>query len=273
MWRKPVREGDKAKLTAEQEERAQKLQEQEKAAASVEALFDKEDDDAKPKLKRKAKPRTAALDSDDEDGGADGIISSAEGLDDFIVDDEIGAAEGAVGALQIFQQPPFQPSSTPLEHSRRFLVWNDVGIITTREEETTSAVDIEFHDTARHRPIRLVDHFGFTMGALSKEAFVLAAESHEPEGNDTREHPSVLFCRNIGHWATDETWQTLFPPGEEIEAVAVGGGETGFVAAATSLRYVRLYSLQGVARHILCLDGGIVSLAALDAQLMMVRGM
>jgi chromosome transmission fidelity protein 4 len=83
-------------------------------------------------------------------------------------------------------------------------------------------------------------------------------------GTDERDNPSVLFCRNINHWATDDSWQIFFPEGEEIELVTVGGGETGFVAAATSKQVVRLYTTTGVPKYVFQLDGPVVSMAAKD---------
>ena len=59
-----------------------------------------------------------------------------------------------------------------------------------------------------------------------------------PQGEDQRENPSVLFCQNVAHWSTDATWRITFED-EEVEVIAVGGGMTGFVAAATSKRYVQ----------------------------------
>jgi hypothetical protein len=28
--------------------------------------------------------------------------------------------------------------------------------------------------------------------------------------------PSVLFCKNIDHWAHDEQWHVSFPDGEDV---------------------------------------------------------
>ena len=48
--------------------------------------------------------------------------------DNFIVDDSTGQHLSR-GAVSQFVQPAFQPASTPLEESKRFLVWNDTGFI------------------------------------------------------------------------------------------------------------------------------------------------
>jgi hypothetical protein len=53
---------------------------------------------------------------------------SSEPLDDFIVEEDQDE-EGA--APVYFAQAPFQPASSPLDQPRRFMVWNDVGLICT----------------------------------------------------------------------------------------------------------------------------------------------
>lgn len=66
----------------------------------------------------------------------------------------------------------------------------------SREEEATSAIDIEFHNAAKHRPIRLVDHFGFTMGAMNEFIVALAAPSHHATQDDSRDHPRCV-CNEL----------------------------------------------------------------------------
>ncbi len=91
-----------------------------------------------------------------------------------------------------------------------------------------------------------------------------------PALDDPRNNPSVLYCRNIAHWTTDETWQIFFPEGEEVEVVAVGGNDRTFVAAATSRRFLRLYTTNGIALHLFSLEGPVVTMAAKEEQLLVV---
>ena len=65
-------------------------------------------------------------------------------------------------------QPAFQPQSTPIGASskRRFLAYTTVGQITSRDETTYHAVEIEFADVNTGRPIRFNDYTGFTMAAM-----------------------------------------------------------------------------------------------------------
>jgi chromosome transmission fidelity protein 4 len=51
-----------------------------------------------------------------------------------------------------------------------------------------------------------------------------------------------------------------------FQAIAVG---SAFVAAVTSKRYVRIYSITGIVRMIMCLEGDIVSANALDDSLIL----
>jgi hypothetical protein len=48
-------------------------------------------------------------------------------------------------------QAAFQPSSTPLDSDRRYLLWNRIGIITSRVEAVNSVVDVEFHNAQAQR--------------------------------------------------------------------------------------------------------------------------
>jgi chromosome transmission fidelity protein 4 len=251
----------------------------ESQAQDLSNLFDDDDEEDIGKRKRLKKKKTVAKDDSDDEDDADaaakklaGSPASKKSKKEKSPEDEESEYEyETVPIPQVELQHPFQPASTPLDESRRILVWNNVGVITSREDDVTCSVDVEFHNVQKHKPIRMVDHFGFTMGALGERAFVMAAPSHSPQSaTDERDHPSVLFCRNVDHWATDETWQVFFPEGEEVEAIAVGSGTSAVIAAATNKRYLRLYSTTGLVRHVMSLDGPIVSMACYNEMLMAV---
>lgn len=72
-------------------------------------------------------------------------------------------------------QPPFQPScSKPDELMRKYLVWNTVGNITSREEPISNRVEIRFTNTAgNNKNETFPDNYGFTKAALSFEGTVL----------------------------------------------------------------------------------------------------
>ena len=56
--------------------------------------------------------------------------------------------------------------STPASSKRRFLAYTSVGQITSRDETTYHAVEIEFADVNTGRPIRFTDYNGYTMAAM-----------------------------------------------------------------------------------------------------------
>mmetsp|Transcript_34086 Transcript_34086/g.102777 ORF Transcript_34086/g.102777 Transcript_34086/m.102777 type:complete len:1063 (-) Transcript_34086:167-3355(-) len=272
VWKEPVPEASQFSLPVGGDAVAAAA---EAEAQNLASLFADDDDDEEigAKRKRVRKKKAKVADDDDDDNG---IVSSVpaelEAAAAAEMSEEESEAHFPIGSAYqpAPQQPPFQPSSTPEEELRRIMVWNNVGVITSREEDISCSVDVEFHDIQKHKPIRMIDHFGFTVGALSETCFVMGGPSRSPDGDDERDNPSVLFCRNINHWATDDTWQIFFPEGEEVEVVAAGGGETGFVAAATNKQMVRLYTTTGIPKFIFTLDGPVVSMTAKDEQLLVV---
>ena len=56
--------------------------------------------------------------------------------------------------------------STPAVAKRRFLAYNSLGQITSRDETTYHVVEIEFADVNTGRPVRFNDYNGFTMAAM-----------------------------------------------------------------------------------------------------------
>ncbi|EOD21019.1 hypothetical protein EMIHUDRAFT_450890 [Emiliania huxleyi CCMP1516] len=147
------------------------------------------------------------------------------------------------------------PSATPLRNSRRFLLWNLTGMVLSRDENTYSAIEVEFSDATKHRTMRLTDHYGFSMAALDEAAVLVASRSNHGK---TR-NPSTVVYRPLASWAPNSDWQVQLEKGEEAVAVAVGHK---FALVATSARYLRVYSHTGAPRSLLCHGGPLVALAA-----------
>ena len=78
-------------------------------------------------------------------------------------------------------QPILQPGSTPIRNERRFLVWNSVGSIVSRSEDTFCALEFEFSNMSKHKTIRMTDHYRFTMAALGDRGALLASEGEQKE--------------------------------------------------------------------------------------------
>ncbi|CAL9064297.1 unnamed protein product [Musa banksii] len=159
-------------------------------------------------------------------------------------------------------QEAFQPGSTPAETGkRRFLVYNMLGSITTIENEGYSHVEVDFHDTGRGpRVPAMTDYFGFTMAALNENGSVF---SNPCKGE---KNMSTLMYRPFSSWANNSEWLMRFE-GEEVKAVALG---TGWVAAITNLNLLRIFTEGGLQRHILCLNGPVVTAAGYEDKLAIV---
>ncbi|KAK2174448.1 hypothetical protein NP493_801g02049 [Ridgeia piscesae] len=157
-------------------------------------------------------------------------------------------------------QPPFQSSSTPVHLAHRFMVWNSVGIIIQYNTEEENSINVEFHDTATHHALHVVNTLGHTMADLSSEAVLLACPSDH-------DNPSMLVCVNFASQDNHKEWSTPMPHGEDIKTICVGDG---WVAVATDKRQVRLFTVGGVQREIFSLPGPVVTMAAFGSQLMVV---
>jgi chromosome transmission fidelity protein 4 len=62
---------------------------------------------------------------------------------------------------------------------RRFLCWNNFGVITSRDEETHFAVEIELSDTTKHKNVRFTDHYNFSMAALCDSGAIFASDFND----------------------------------------------------------------------------------------------
>ncbi|CAN6237368.1 unnamed protein product [Urochloa humidicola] len=159
-------------------------------------------------------------------------------------------------------QAAFQPGSTPPQPGmRNFLAYNMLGSITTVENEGHSHVEVDFHDTGRGpRVPSMTDYFGFTMAALNESGSVFA---NPCKGDKSM---STLMYRPFSSWAGNSEWSMRFE-GEEVKAVALGAG---WVAAVTSLNFLRIFTEGGLQMHILSVSGPVVTTAGHGDQLAIV---
>jgi chromosome transmission fidelity protein 4 len=121
-------------------------------------------------------------------------------------------------------------------------------------------IDVDFHDASLHHAFRINNLLNHTLAALNSEALVLACEK-------TEDSTSKLVCRVFKSWDSTKEWNIEMPPNENIDAIAVG---LKWIAAVTSLRLLRLFSLSGVQREIICLSGPVVSINAFEDLLIVV---
>jgi hypothetical protein len=185
----------------------------------------------------------------------------------------------------VIVQRPFQPgSSEPNKRDarRRFLCWNGLGSITSREDTMHSTIEIEMDDAkldsgrGRGTTVRISDTFGYSMGALSSEGAVLAAPRVTPE--DMMEAPedvlvdvpakkrslmkktaSMVSWQPVRGW-TENSRQRMdieLPLDEDARAVAAG---REWFAVATSRRMLRIFRTSGVQETPFVLPGPVVSM-------------
>lgn len=78
---------------------------------------------------------------------------------------------------------------------------------------------------------------------------------------------SKLTCMHFSSWDNNKEWSVNMPKEEEIHCVVLG---EGWLAVATSARYVRLFSLAGVQNEMFTIPGPVVCMAAHATQLMLI---
>lgn len=159
-------------------------------------------------------------------------------------------------------QKPFQPGATPPEQGKRtFLCYNMLGCITTIEHEGNYRIETDFHDTGRGpRVSSMIDIYGFTMASINESGCVFANPSKGEK------NMSVLMYRPFKSWASNSEWTMRFE-GEEVKVVANG---SGWVAAITSLNLLRIFSEGGLQKHVISLDGPVVTATGCNDQLAVV---
>ncbi|GAV56511.1 WD40 domain-containing protein/DUF3639 domain-containing protein, partial [Cephalotus follicularis] len=159
-------------------------------------------------------------------------------------------------------QDAFQPGATPVQPGkRRFLCYNMLGSITTIEHDGYSHIEIDFHDTSLGpRVPSMTDYFGFTMASLNENGSVFANPCKGEK------NMSTLMYRPFSSWAINSEWSMRFE-GEEVKVVALG---TAWVAAVTSLNFLRIFSGSGLQRHVLSLDGPVVTASGFKDELVVV---
>eukprot|EP01119_Soliformovum_irregulare_P013212 TRINITY_DN349_c0_g2_i1.p1 TRINITY_DN349_c0_g2~~TRINITY_DN349_c0_g2_i1.p1 ORF type:complete len:930 (-),score=358.03 TRINITY_DN349_c0_g2_i1:46-2835(-) len=149
-------------------------------------------------------------------------------------------------------QPPFQPSSTQGQRGKRFLCFNKLGSITLKEETTHVNIQVDYHNSTKNRPMKLTDRNGTTMGVLGNKGVALGAPMGE---NDV---PSTITFHPSEAWGTNSSWTHSLPMGEQVLALAVCDQ---YVVAATSMKFLRIFTFTGVQYHVMSYSGKIVCMA------------
>jgi trimeric autotransporter adhesin len=120
-------------------------------------------------------------------------------------------------------QSPFQSGSTPFPPrkgaravSKRYIVWNAAGAITSRKEGPSTKVSIEFEDAdaAGRASIHLDDQYGYSLGALTEQGAVLASAYSAPASDravaSEDGQPACITFKGFGE-QNSSWWRMSFP--------------------------------------------------------------
>ncbi|GAB5030478.1 wd repeat and hmg-box dna-binding protein partial [Nannochloropsis oceanica] len=159
-------------------------------------------------------------------------------------------------------QGPFLPSSSPLDATKRYLVWSLVGNIVSQNLGDHNVIEIEFADASR-RPIRFTDHYRFIMGSIAEDGAIFAsaaflgADADRREDEEDEEEHSTVFFRPFANYSTKNQWLFTLPKMEGALSVAVG---TRWAAVATTRQWVRLFTFSGLQEGMVSFPGPIVTM-------------
>lgn len=209
-------------------------------------------------------------DEEDNDRDEEGLDS----LNDYDLDDRFGE-EDVDGRLPMQETTPetpisrshhipFQPGATDPQSDHRFMVWNLVGLIVSRQDEAGyRSIDIEFHDKLNTRPIRFIDDHGFSMGTLSKDAALFSTGSQSQSAADQ----STVHYMAFETWNGRQTWTYQLGEGESVLGVALNDS-IAFVA--TSHGWIRSFTATGLQLPIITFGGDFVTMVAGNDRLLVV---
>ncbi|KAL6175383.1 hypothetical protein ACLB2K_052024 [Fragaria x ananassa] len=226
-------------------------------------------EESKPLSRKRLSKQSDALKELDEDDNDDSSLSpkveshkKARRHHNESTDNGNEGIRSRLSSARSKMQEAFQPGATPVQPGkRRFLCYNMLGAITTMEYEGYSHIEIDFHDTSRGpRVPSMTDHFGFTMASLNENGCVFANPSKGEK------NMSTLMYRPFTSWANNSEWSMRLE-GEEVKVVALG---TTWVAAVTSLNFIRVFTIGGLQRHVLSLDGPVVTASGFKDELAIV---
>ncbi|GAA5823351.1 hypothetical protein JCM3770_002368, partial [Rhodotorula araucariae] len=180
-------------------------------------------------------------------------------------------AQGRAVSLQR-GQPPFQPGATPWREKRRYLAFNMIGFISAVDRDESQSITIDFHDRSAHIALKFDDKMKYDKAALGELGAIFSCPAAD-------EHPAQLFYKPYQSWTSLITWPMSLLAGEEVTALALGGGGlpadalafddptaglggSGTALVATSRGFVRFLSGAGLQRYLWNVGEEVVALAA-----------
>ena len=159
------------------------------------------------------------------------------------------------------------------------LAWNLMGTIQLRKTQTFCSIEVHFSDTNFHRNITMNDDFKVSMASMNYSGMVLAScpsedfqdAYQEDQGED--EHLNVdktssyLYFKQFDERKMNNDWHFAMPHGENIDACAVG---TEWVACCTDAGFLRVFSHEGVQKHMMNFPSKVVSMTGYESFIVIV---
>lgn len=162
----------------------------------------------------------------------------------------------------------------------RMILWNSVGSVSIREDQSICAIDVDVANSTKLSAISIKDDIGVSMAALSYKGVLLASRGKEEnldeyEDEEEEEFESskkgklpVLLFKNLTTGMSSSMlsdWRIDFPPHEFIDVISMG---SNFCAVATSLQDIRIFSVYGgVQLHLFSLPTQILTMTSYENHL------
>ncbi|KAI0665347.1 hypothetical protein C8Q78DRAFT_1118280 [Trametes maxima] len=199
----------------------------------------------------------ARSEKDKASGDADDLLGIDLDNDDWILDDLGGgmdddgeakrlAAEGGVKEMVSVTraQSAFQPGSTPMENTKRYLAYNTIGVIEVTDQDTHYIVNVEFHDRSARKSYHFTDHFRYDLASLGERGALYACQ---PEA----EHAAHVIYKPYGTWGAQGDWTYELPSGTRVLGVTAGGPPP-----TKSLRERRDVDIEGLGNVVIATSDG-----------------
>ncbi|GAA5892198.1 hypothetical protein JCM8208_001474 [Rhodotorula glutinis] len=169
-------------------------------------------------------------------------------------------------------QAPFQPGATPWREKRRYLAFNMIGFISAVDRDESQSVTIDFHDRSSHVATKFEDKMKYDKASLGELGAIFSCPAVD-------DHPAQLFYKPYQSWTSLVSWPMSLLAGEQVTALALGGGGlpteslafddptaglggSGTVLVATSRGFVRFISGAGLQKYVWNVGEEVVALAA-----------
>ncbi|GAA95402.1 uncharacterized protein L969DRAFT_92534 [Mixia osmundae IAM 14324] len=162
-------------------------------------------------------------------------------------------------------QHRFQPGATSERDGRRYLAFNDIGLIHTVARTGYNFITVDFHDRSTHSGYQISDHDRFDMACLGSNGAVFASTGQNGL-------LSSIYYRPYAGWHQTAEWKFQLSKNENAIGLAIGGlalpqtddislAGAGTIVLATDKGYLRFFTSSGIQKYIWSFAGDIVTMA------------